>query len=64
MKKIRSRCMFFNPDDIVCDLALGKQINDYHPNVQGQVRRAYLLKGPTQPIMNFVKSGSRGFSKV
>jgi hypothetical protein len=28
------------------------------------VKRAYLLKGPTQPIVNFPKMGSRGFSKV
>jgi hypothetical protein len=53
----------FNPDDIVCDPALRKQISDYHPSVQDQVRRAYLLKGPTQPIVNFPKMGSRGFSK-
>jgi hypothetical protein len=47
----------FNPDDIVCDPALRKQISDYHPSVQDQVRRAYLLKGPTQPIVNFPKTG-------
>ena len=54
----------FNPDEIVCDPALRKQINEYHPNLQDQVKRAYLLKGPTQPIVNFPKvgSGSRGFS--
>lgn len=53
----------FNPDDIVCDPALRRQINDFHPDVQDQVRRSYLLKGPTQPIVNFPKKGSRGFSK-
>ena len=53
----------FNPDDIVCDPALRRQINDFHPDVQDQVRRAYLLKGPTQPIVNFPKNGSRVFSK-
>ena len=57
----------FNPDEIVCDPALRRQINDYHPDVQDQVRRAYLLKGPTQPIVNFPKKkygkGSRGFVK-
>ena len=56
----------FNPDEIVCDPALRKQINEYHPDVQDQVKRAYLLKGPTQPNVNFPKrgSGSRGFSKA
>src|SRR4051812_24930737 len=53
----------FNPDDIVCDPALRQQINEYHPDVQDQVRRAYLLKGPTQPIVNFPKKDSRCFSK-
>ena len=55
----------FNPDEIVCDPALRKQISEYHPDVQDQVKRAYLLKGPTRPILNFPKtgSGSRGFSK-
>jgi hypothetical protein len=55
----------FNPDEIVCDPALRKQINEYHPDVQDQVKRAYLLKGPTKPLVNFPKtgSGSRGFSK-
>lgn len=43
----------FNPDEIVCDPALRKQIDDYHPDVQDQVRRAYILKGPTQSIVNF-----------
>ena len=45
----------FNPDEIVCDPTLRKQINEYHPDVQDQVKRAYLLKGPTQPIVNFPK---------
>jgi hypothetical protein len=53
----------FNPDEIVCDPALRKQINEYRPDVQDQVKMAYLLKGPTKPIVNFPKTGSasRGF---
>jgi len=39
----------FNPDDIVADPALRKQIEEYDKNVQDQVRRAYILKGPCQP---------------
>jgi hypothetical protein len=59
----------FNPDEIVCDPALRKQIYEYHPNVQDEVKIAYLLKGPTQPIVNFPKkmvTGSRsgGFSRA
>jgi hypothetical protein len=56
----------FNPDEIMCDPAQRQQIEDYHPDVQAQVRRAYLLKGPTQPIVNFPTkkygSKSRKFS--
>jgi hypothetical protein len=54
-----------NPDEIVCDPALRKQIYEYHPDVQDQVKMAYLLKGPTKQIVNFPKTGtgSRGFSK-
>jgi hypothetical protein len=39
----------FNPDDIVLDLALTRQIEEYDKNVQDQVRRAYILKGLCQP---------------
>jgi hypothetical protein len=57
---------FFNPDEIMSDPALRLQIEDYHPNVQAEVRRAYLLKGPTQPILDFPSkkygSKSRKFS--
>ena len=57
----------FNPDEIVCDPAIRKQIDDYHPDVQDQVRRAYILKGPTQPVVNFPRKQfgclSRAFSK-
>jgi hypothetical protein len=39
----------FDPNEILCDLALRKQIYEYAPQIQDQVRRAYILKGPTQP---------------
>jgi hypothetical protein len=35
---------------IVADPALRMPIERFHPNVQSDVRRAYLLRGPTQPI--------------
>jgi hypothetical protein len=35
---------------IVADLALRMSIERFHPNVQSDVRRAYLLRGLTQPI--------------
>jgi len=39
----------FDPNEILCDPALRKQIYEYAPEIQDQVRRAYILKGPTQP---------------
>jgi hypothetical protein len=39
----------FNPDEIVVDPALRRQIGEYNINVQDEVRRAYILKGPCQP---------------
>jgi hypothetical protein len=39
----------FNPDDIVADPALRRQIYEYDKHVQDQVRRAYVLNGPCQP---------------
>ena len=44
----------FNPAEIVCDPAHRQQIADYHPNIQDQVRRAYILKGPTRPTSNLI----------
>ncbi|KAJ1268105.1 hypothetical protein BS78_07G111100 [Paspalum vaginatum] len=60
----------FNPNEIqiLCDPALRKQIYDYAPELQEQVRRAYILKGPTQPTnlifprTQYGSSGSRAFS--
>jgi hypothetical protein len=34
----------------VADLAIRMPIERFHPDVQSDVRRAYLLRGPTQPI--------------
>jgi hypothetical protein len=39
----------FNPDDIVADPALRRQIEEYDSNAQDQVRRTYILKGQCQP---------------
>ena len=58
----------FDPNEILCDPALRKQIYEYAPEIQEQVRRAYILKGPTQPTnMNFPRKqyghgDSRAFS--
>ncbi|KAK2457612.1 hypothetical protein QL285_004865 [Trifolium repens] len=41
----------FNSNEIVRDPGLRKQINEYAPDIQDQVRRAYILKGPTQSIL-------------
>jgi hypothetical protein len=44
----------FDPAKILCDPALRKQVAEYAPEVQDQVRRTYILKGPTQPILKFL----------
>jgi hypothetical protein len=69
MKILRKRMMInCNPDEIMCGPALRQQIEDYHPDVQAQVRRAYLLKGPTQPIVKFpsknMELGAINFLKI
>ncbi|KRH71710.1 hypothetical protein GLYMA_02G163400v4 [Glycine max] len=58
----------FNPNEIVRDPGHRKQINEYAPDIQDQVRRAYILKGPMQPhLPSFPRtpfgSVSRAFSK-
>src|SRR4051812_32729761 len=58
----------FNPNEIVRDPSCRKQINEYAPDIQDQVRRAYILKGPMQPdLPTFPRtkfgSVSRAFSK-
>ena len=46
---------------------IGNKIADSHPNIQDQVRRAYILKGPTRPTVKFdrkkIGSKNRAFSK-
>ena len=44
----------FNPDEIQSDPALRKQIAEYAPQIQDQVRRAYILKGRTKPVLEFL----------
>ncbi|CAM0954778.1 unnamed protein product [Alopecurus aequalis] len=45
----------FDEDDVeemlVSDPALRQQIDDYHPDLHEEVRRSYLLKGPTRPVL-------------
>src|ERR1051325_10765578 len=58
----------FNPNEIVRDPGRRKQINEYAPDIQDQVKRAYILKGPMQPdIQSFPRtpfgSVSRAFNK-
>ncbi|CAK8575928.1 unnamed protein product [Lathyrus sativus] len=58
----------FNPNEIVRDPGRRKQINEYAPDIQDQVRRAYILKGPMQPeLPSFPRtpfgSAKRAFSK-
>ncbi|XP_058783170.1 uncharacterized protein LOC131657829 [Vicia villosa] len=59
----------FNPNEIVRDPGCRKQIHEYAIDIQDQVRRAYILKGPTQPDLaifprtQFGKS-SRAFCKA
>jgi hypothetical protein len=58
----------FNPNEIIRDPGRRKQINEYAPDIQDQVRRAYILKGPMQPdLATFPRtqfgSGTRAFVK-
>jgi hypothetical protein len=59
----------FNLNEIVRDPDRRKQIHVYAPNIQDQVRRAYILKGPTQlnlsrfPRIEF-GSATRAFCKL
>ena len=40
----------FNPEHIISDPGLRIPIEKFHLDIRDQVKRAYLLKGPTQPI--------------
>jgi hypothetical protein len=58
----------FNLNEIVRDPGLRKQIDTYAPDIQDQVRRTYILKGPMQPnLPNFPRtqfgSVTRAFCK-
>ncbi|XP_024628832.1 zinc finger MYM-type protein 1-like [Medicago truncatula] len=58
----------FHPNEILRDPGLRKQIHLYAPDIQDDVRRAYILKGPMQPnFSSFPRtqfgSATRAFSK-
>jgi hypothetical protein len=40
----------FNPDHIISDPGLHIPIDSFAPNIRDDVRRAFIAKGPTQPI--------------
>ena len=40
----------FNPDHIISDPGLRIPIHQFAPNIRDEVRRAFIAKGPTQPI--------------
>ncbi|XP_058775529.1 uncharacterized protein LOC131649788 [Vicia villosa] len=42
----------FNPNEIVYDPGRRKQFSEYALDIQDQVRRAYILKGPMQPYLS------------
>jgi hypothetical protein len=44
----------FNSNEIVCNPGIMKQINEYAPDIHDQVRKTYILKGPTQPILKLI----------
>jgi hypothetical protein len=55
----------FNPDHIISDPGLRIPIDRFVSNIRDEVRRAFIVKGPTQPIgHNFPKSNDkRSFQK-
>ncbi|XP_078177490.1 uncharacterized protein LOC144571969 [Carex rostrata] len=46
----KKACVELSPSDINADPGLRKPIDEYDKEIRDQVRRAYLLNGPTQPI--------------
>jgi hypothetical protein len=56
----------FNPDHIISDLGLRVPIDSFAPNIRDDVRRAFIAKGPTQPIgHNFPQShDKRAFKNI
>ncbi|XP_026400081.1 uncharacterized protein LOC113295972 [Papaver somniferum] len=56
----------FNPADLPTDPALRIPISEYDPDIRDQVRRAYLKKGPCQPLGGgdvFVDEGFSNWKK-
>ena len=47
-KDLKECPLEINLDDLLADLGLRIRILDYHPNIQDQVQRAYVQKGPCQ----------------
>ena len=45
----KRNCLGINFDELPADPAQRKKIGDYHPNLQDEIRRYYLQKGPCQP---------------
>jgi hypothetical protein len=45
-----------NLDEIVSNPTLRKPIHEYALEIHDQIKRAYILKGPTQHIVNFPKA--------
>uniref|UniRef100_A0A7N0UPV0 TTF-type domain-containing protein n=1 Tax=Kalanchoe fedtschenkoi TaxID=63787 RepID=A0A7N0UPV0_KALFE len=37
-------------ENLPADSGLRRKISEYHPNIRDEVRRAYILKGPCQPV--------------
>ncbi|KAK1396146.1 zinc finger MYM-type protein 1-like [Heracleum sosnowskyi] len=43
-------CVEFNPENLISDPGRREQIDECNVNIRDQVRRAYLAKGPCQPL--------------
>ncbi|KAK1365231.1 Zinc finger MYM-type protein 1-like protein [Heracleum sosnowskyi] len=43
-------CVEFNPENLISDPGRREQIEECNVNIRDQVRRAYLTKGPCQPL--------------
>ena len=50
----------FNPDHVITDPGLRIPIDQFSINIRSEVRRAFIDKGPTQPIgYNFPKTNKK-----
>ena len=56
----------FNPDHIISDPGLRILIDRFAPNIRDKVRRAFIAKGPTQPMGHKFPSSNdkRSFKKM